>query len=500
MDKKQLPQSRSSYYPAVMLPFMLLLTGTVLLMFSNGRGCVPVAAWLFPVFFIRFFRTQRGPLKMVSAMGAFVAAHVFMMWQILSSAPLPPLFRIASGIASGLIFLIPFIADRIMAPRLRGVAATLVFPFAWVALEYFRTTINGSWFSLAYTQYGNLPLMQVVSVTGIWGISFLITWFASVVNFFWKNGCDWFKTRRIIALYLSILFAVLFYGGARLSLSPPDTETIKVASIVNPSKNFITLFFDHNQKERESFRKQSIKEQDYFLKSSHGAALNGARIVVWQEYAVALLEEDEASFIARACELARNSSIYLGMAYATLPRDFPSQPWKNKLVWIAPEGKKIAEYNKSKPAPPLEPILPGKGVIPVIATPFGNIASVICTDQDYPGLVRQAGEKKAGLLLIASLNWKSVSPLHSHMGVFRAIENGCSMVKATGEGLSIAVDYQGRTLTSLDYWNTKAKMMVSNVPVKRTATLYSQWGDILARLCTIGFLVLAGLSWRNRRV
>jgi apolipoprotein N-acyltransferase len=483
-----------------MLPFMLLLTGTVLLMLSNGRGFVPAAAWLFPVFFIRFFRTQGGPLKMMSGMGSFVAAYIFMMWQILSSAPLPPLFRIASGIASGMIFLIPFIADRIMAPRLRGVAATLVFPFAWVTIEYFKTTINGSWLSLAYTQFGNLPLMQVVSITGIWGISFLIAWFASVANFFWESGCDWFKTRRIIALYLSILFAVLFYGGARLSLFPLDTETIKVGSILNPSKNFITLFFDHDHKDRESFRNQSIREQDYFFKSSHGAADSGARIVVWQEYAVTLLEEDEASFIARACKLARNSGIYFGMAYATLPRDFPSQPWKNKLVWIDAEGKKIAEYNKSKPAPPLEPILPGKGVIPVFATPFGNIASVICADQDYPGLVRQAGEKKAGLLLIPSLNWKSVSPLHSHMGVFRAIENGCSMVKTTGEGLSIAVDCQGRTLTSLEYWNTKTKMMISNVPVKRTATVYSQWGDILARICTIGFLVLAGLSWRNRRV
>ncbi|MBI9088131.1 MAG: hypothetical protein JEZ12_02820 [Desulfobacterium sp.] len=150
------------------------------------------------------------------------------------------------------------------------------------------------------------------------------------------------------------------------------------------------------------------------------------------------------------------------------------------------------EGRGSKPAPPLEPILPGKGIIPVIATPFGNIASVICADQDYPGLVRQAGNKKAGLLLIPSLSWKSVSPLHSQMGVFRAIENGCSMVKTTGEGLSIAADYQGRTLTSLDYWNTKAKIMVSNLPVKSVTTVYAQLGDVLAWLCTIGFLLLAG--------
>ena len=102
----------------------------------------------------------------------------------------------------------------------------------------------------------------------------------------------------------------------------------------------------------------------------------------------------------------------------------------------------------------------------MLSTPFDKIASVICADQNYPTLVRQAGKGKAGLLLVPSLDWKSVSPLHSQMGISRAIENGCSMVKATGEGLSIAVDYQGRTLTTLNYWNTKEKIMVSNVPVK----------------------------------
>ncbi|MCP4119213.1 MAG: hypothetical protein GY737_28185 [Desulfobacteraceae bacterium] len=495
MDEKRIALSRSSYYP----PYMLLLAGTILLVFSNGQASVPIAAWLFPVFFIRFFRTQGKALKMLLGSGAFVAGYVFMMWRILSTCPLPPLFSISSGMALGMIFLLPLIADRIMAPRLKGIAATLVFPSAWVIIEYFLSTINGSWFSLAYTQYGNLPLMQVVSVTGIWGISFLITWFASVTNFFWEKKGDWSTDRGIIALYLSILLAVLFHGGARLSLFPPDGETIKVASILNPDKNFITLFFGHHQKERDAFRNQSAREQDYFLKSSRRAAINGARIVFWQEYAVALAEEDEASFIARGRELARNNGIYLGMAYATLPRKFPSQPWKNKLAWIDPDGNVMQEYNKSKPGPPLEPIPPGKGVIPVLPTPWGKIASVICADQDYPGLVRQAGKKKAGLLLIASLNWKSVSPLHSHMGVFRAIENGCSMVKATGEGLSIAVDCQGRTLSSQDYWNTKDKIMVSNVPVVSTATIYSMWGDLPAWFCIIGFLVLAGLSRHNRR-
>ena len=48
------------------------------------------------------------------------------------------------------------------------------------------------------------------------------------------------------------------------------------------------------------------------------------------------------------------------------PLNYPEQPWQNKLIWINPNGKVIAEYLKLKPAPSLEPIIPGKGGIPIL--------------------------------------------------------------------------------------------------------------------------------------
>lgn len=83
-----------------------------------------------------------------------------------------------------LVGVLPFLADRLIAPRLKGFVSTLVLPLAFVTLEYVKllTSSYGSWGSLAYTQYGNLPLLQILSVTGLWGITFLIAWFASVVN------------------------------------------------------------------------------------------------------------------------------------------------------------------------------------------------------------------------------------------------------------------------------------------------------------------------------
>jgi apolipoprotein N-acyltransferase len=48
----------------------------------------------------------------------------------------------------------------------------------------------GTFFNLAYSQYTNLSLLQVMSVAGLWAISFLVTWFASVANYAWEGGFD----------------------------------------------------------------------------------------------------------------------------------------------------------------------------------------------------------------------------------------------------------------------------------------------------------------------
>jgi apolipoprotein N-acyltransferase len=88
------------------------------------------------------------------------------------------------------------------------------------------------------------------------------------------------------------------------------------------------------------------------------------------------------------------------------------------------------------------------------------------------------------------------------MAVFRAIENGLSVVKGTGGGLSIAVDPYGRTINALDYFNSTQKQLISCLPKKEISTLYSRIGDTFAWLCILGLLIIAGWSYfiKNEKV
>src|SRR4029078_1139596 len=78
----------------------------------------------------------------------------------------------------------PFAVDRMLAGRVPAALASLVFPLAWVAVEYANSALSpyGSWGVFAYTQMDHLPLAQLLSVTGLWGVSFLIAWFASIAS------------------------------------------------------------------------------------------------------------------------------------------------------------------------------------------------------------------------------------------------------------------------------------------------------------------------------
>jgi apolipoprotein N-acyltransferase len=66
------------------------------------------------------------------------------------------------------------------------------------------------------------------------------------------------------------------------------------------------------------------------------------------------------------------------------------------------------------------------------------------------------------------------------------------MVRATGEGVSAAYDYQGRVLATTNSFTSPEAAMVAHVPTLGTRTIYSVIGDLFALLCAVGFTIIVG--------
>jgi apolipoprotein N-acyltransferase len=452
-----------------------------------------LGAWLAPVFILRFTRTQKPfiglPLCLLVNIGAFI-----IMWQGL--IPMEGIFYYLIAGGFGLLFWLPYLADRLIAPRLKGAWATLVFPLAWTTVEYIimLTSPFSTWGALAYTQYGNLPLMQVVSVTGLGGIAFLITWFGSTANWAWEQDFAWARIYKAVGLYGGILSLILLLGGTRLVFFAPNADTVQVATVVaTPPTQALWLEALINHPSPET----SLQILDEYLERSRQQARAGAKIVTWAESAIFVPAGQETAFVERGRRLAEEENFYLLMALI-IPSAADAEMLENKVILIEPNGTIAWEYLKSMIVPGDNQVA-GDGRIRTSDTPYGKVAAAICFDLVHPALIRQAGMAGADILFGPSDTWREVASLHTQMMSFRAVENGVSLVGATTEGLSVAFDFQGRVLATSDYFTSGGGTMVARVPTHGVKTIYSMIGDLFSWLCAAGFVAALGAAFWPKR-
>src|SRR4029078_1735258 len=130
-------------------------------------------------------------------------------------------------------------------PRLRGLSSILVFPLALTTIDLLGSllapaltsfllpslfAVAGAWDSPGYTQAGIAPLVQLVSITGMWGLTFLLAWFASTANALWEHGFELRRTRVSLVTFGAICGAVLIFGVVRIAAPSPEAPTVPVAA------------------------------------------------------------------------------------------------------------------------------------------------------------------------------------------------------------------------------------------------------------------------------
>ncbi|HEX8896766.1 MAG TPA: nitrilase-related carbon-nitrogen hydrolase, partial [Terriglobales bacterium] len=414
--------------------------------------------------------------------------------------PIPGMFYYIFAVISAVSALLPYIADRLLAPRLNRFAGTLIFPCTLVSAQFvYSHGPLGSWGTIAYTQAGNLPLLQLLSATGIWGITFLIGWFAAVVNEALEIPRRLFPLGVFTAVYLSVVIS----GAARLAFFPPTAASVRIASLSpaqsphQPAFGLLNVIIrgDATSAQIDEFRSASYTvQQDLFTRSDREAAA-GAKIVFWSETAVYVLAQDEPQLLAQGRELAARYQIYLGMAVGTWTPGAP-RPLQNKLVLIDPSGHVAWQFLKARPTPGPEAAAAVKsdGKLPWLDTPNGRIAGAICYDMDFASLMMQAGANRADILISPAADWRAIDPRHTQMASFRAIEEGFNLARQTNMGLSAVYDYQGHQLAHMDQYQASDLTMVAQIPTRGVPTLYSVLGNWLAWLSVSTLLVLVLLA------
>mgnify|MGYP006285026943 CR=1 FL=1 len=466
--------------------FLWLILAVPLLFVATGQRIVPVAAWIAPLLLLRFVRQQ--PVAQGSALVAVVATGVVSVtWADMVPFSGASFYAFTAG--QGLLFALPYLADRFLASRLSGLWVTLVFPAAAVTVEYAASFGPfGTWGSAAYTQQ-NLALLQLTSVTGIWGITFLLHWTASVGNAVWEEGLASSSVRWATGLWGGLLAATLLFGGARLAWTAP-AQTVPVATVMGHHDTRSFWAIRRQAQSRAAVRDSAHAVQRDYLRRARRAARIGADLVTWPESAVPVPREDTSAFLDRARTLAADHEVYLAMGVNVFHRPGSDRQLRNKVVWIGPDGTVRAEGLKTHLVPG-EPGRAGTGTLPIVSA-AGTWSSVVCFDLDFPSLIRQAGRKDVDLLVAPSNDWSAVAERHAHMARIRAIENGTALLRPTSNGLTLATGPWGRTHARANHFTTKEHVQMAHLPVEGTSTVYAAVGDVFAWGAGLGLLLMAG--------
>ena len=513
------------------------LTAFVLLSFlGSPRVMMPAAAWIGPALFVWFVRNH--PVKQVLGWGIpalWVSGALSMHGLVpLPDAPFAAFIAVAAPLG-----LLPYLLDRWLAPRVRGLAAPLALPCIMVAWEYAQSFGNtGVWPSLANSQYGFTSLVQLASLMGLWGISFVVYWFAATVN--WGLVQPAAQRTRGLLVYGGVLAGVLLFGAIRTApVLRTASPTVRVAGITVDNLTCIEAMYadwfgkavhlladasqsspdlqevqrafgpflenPHHAKFRTAHRVFTQLHDSLFALSGREARA-GARIILWSEGNAFVLKENEAALVARSAAFARGHRAYLLMSLAVLLPGKVTADRKfleNKTVLVGPDGKVLNAYLKNIPVPGVEPSVPGDGTIPAIPTPYSTLSPAICYDADFPQLLRQTGRRGTDILLLPAGDWKAIAPFHSYMAVFRAVENGFSVVRQVNHGQSLAADPYGNLLASASFFAAADKTLVAYLPTRRVPTVYNRIGDAFAYVCVLtltGLLMYALLYQRKREL
>jgi apolipoprotein N-acyltransferase len=371
--------------------------------------------------------------------------------------------------------------------------AVLIFPSIWVFYEFVSESFSphSTAGNISYSQMNFLPILQLSSITGIWGISFCLFLFASTVSVVLTGSFSGDKSRvakRRLAIAMGAVFAiVLGFGVWRLHSTPATQNTVKVGLVASDlPQNILAEKHDDTMRLLGEYAQEAKK-----------LAGQGAQVIVIPEKTAIVVNSDLAevdSLFTSAAEKT-GASIVVGVIHPT-----PDAKW-NEARLYTPDGK-ILTYEKHHLLPPFESSFKVGTKQTEWQEPSGLWGITICKDMDFPRLSREYGNDGTGLLLVPAWDFDVDGWLHGRMGILRGVESGFSIARAPKQGILSVTDDRGRVLAERETNSAPFASLLTAVPVHHDATIYARFGDWFAWANIAGLLALiaAALLARSRNI
>lgn len=392
---------------------------------------------------------------------------------------------------------------------------------AWVAMEVIigRFLSGFPWLLLGMSQYRLLPLIQVASFTGVYGVSFLAVWFSISLS---SAGIQLLQSAsRPRALAGEVFLPLLASAGVTAwgygqCLIPRSPGPILRLALIQPSIRQ-EMIFDPRE---DGARFTSLFEL------SRAALAEKPDLLVWPEASMPGFNPTNFAAMTNLVASAHAGWIFGADDAEPKPGKADEVDAFNAGFFFDAAGQYAGSYRKRrlvlfgeyipdwlpflKRMIPIGSFKPGDRFIPFRGTdPKFNASILICYEDVFPHWTREyVGSDTDFLLNLTNDGWFGRSAAQWQQAcdaIFRAVENRIPLVRCTNNGLTCWVDESGRLRRIFRDQNGSVYgpgFLVVEIPLlrpgeKRAATFYNQHGDWFGWAC-VTLTAVFGIAARRR--
>ncbi|MFD1624633.1 apolipoprotein N-acyltransferase [Azospirillum griseum] len=473
--------------PAYALPVLLVaFPGLIWLLEGAARGRSAFAiGWCFG------FGHHLLGLYWISA-ALFTDIHQFWWALPFSAVGLPVLLGLFAGVAGWL-----FHALRVRGAG-GGVASACLFAAAWGLMEWVRghAFTGFPWNLIGYGWVGVLPVLQGVSLVGIYGLSLLTVLVAALPAALADPLARPRRAWGALVVGLAALALLGGWGGWRLA-------TASDAVVPGVRLRLVQAAIDQRLKWAEGQREQNVREN---LELSALPAPEPVTHILWPETTVPFFIERDARVRQALASVTPSGGLLITGAPRSERTDDNGWRYFNSLVAVDGSGAVVGSYDKAHLVPfgeymplrrwiPVDAIAsngaefsPGPGPRTLTLPGLPPVSPLICYEGIFPGAVADPVERPRWLLNLTNDAWygHTAGPYqHFAINQVRAVEEGMPLVRVANTGISGLVDAYGRVRQSLGLG--ERGIIDTTLPkAPDETTLYSRAGDVL-----FGFGLLA---------
>jgi apolipoprotein N-acyltransferase len=458
------------------------------------------------VWALRGVRARRGALLGFAFGLAYYGIVLYWILRVGVIAWLP-LVASQAAYSAGFGALVPRLWDDLHPGRSALAVAAL-----WTGIDWVRSVwpVGGfTWGMLGNTQHGNGLLLPLATVTGVWGVTFVVVLVNGLVL-----GAIRVVGERGRAGSRRPLRAGALAAMAAAAATLPGFVGVPVAT--GPALDVAVVQGNAPRERPTDFYLRSRDVAQNHIRLNLQLAADPPDLAVWPENALDVDPAQDPQLRAAVEASVRAVGV---PTLAGAVTDAPGDHWFNQVLYYSPQGQVLDRYTKTHPVPfgeyvPFRKLLgwveqlrvvprdiaPGHE-IRLFQVDGAKIGTPICFENIFPNLFRKFAAAGASLMIVTTNDstWGDTAASREHviMSQVRAVETGRWIVQAAISGESAVVDPRGRVVAHTQLF--VPAILRFDVPTSSARTVYVRWGDWFPWACGLAvLLVLAAGALRRR--